>query len=118
MIPAEEELANMVRVEFPYPNKIPYMLDHGFYKGVPAGSWWIDDFHGQWTSLVRPGYGTKGKYGSGGISVATTSLSLAATEREEKERRSKEDRVLAEAQSIADRRGIAFPRQEHEDAAR
>ena len=109
MIPTEAQLAKMVRVEFPSPNGIPYMMDHGYYRGVPSGVWWIEDVIGEWVSLVRPGYGTKENYGSGSIDIGIKSLSQVATERSKRERKEKEDRVLAEARDIAKRRFIPDP---------
>ena len=107
MLPTEADLAKMAKIEFPYAGRIRFMHDHGFYKGLPHTVWWISGVNGDWVSLVRPGYGTKEKYGDGAIGVPLSSLSLAAVERERDEKRKKEERILAEAKEINSRRSTA-----------
>lgn len=103
-VPAEAELQQMVRVEFPSQNLTAYTHDHGFYRGIPSGNWWIGGIHGEWIELVRPGYGTKEKYGSGSIAIAITDLSAEAKARKKTELAAEEDRILAKAAAIAKRR--------------
>ena len=70
-------------ITFTGENAIPYYQDHGFYRGVPPGTYTISEMKGDFARedvwiLTAPGYGGK-PYGSGSLYLRKKELTHLLT---------------------------------------